>query len=234
MGIAFLPIGIDVQLPDEQKLIDFCNEHKIVPSKTDSHSWWWNVTPVCLRGTPGTVYDMHNTAELMANRYNAGVGTPHYVNDIDKVFPEIPYMLEQLPFKEFTVVTILEQKESVDYHTDGYNEDKDFADPTELAFELEPKRYNILLNKHEYKDCFFVSDKIGGEKVYPNITKERPCHVIADRYYAHGADYRGPNKLMLAVIGGILDRPRHYEMIRKNLEQYRSDAVIYKDPNDIL
>ena len=29
MGIAFMPIEIDVQLPDEQKLIDYANHYSI-------------------------------------------------------------------------------------------------------------------------------------------------------------------------------------------------------------
>lgn len=229
MGIAFLPIDIDVQLPDEKKLLDYLSEFKMKKNNREGHSHWWDTVPVLMRGTPGLEYNMANTTELIANRYNAGLGTPNYVNDIDKVFPEIPYMLNQLPFKELTVVAMLCQNEPVDYHTDGLAIDNDL-DPTEVSYELEPKRYNILLTKHDYKDCFFVSDKIGGTKVYPNIPRERPCHVISDRYYAHGADYRGEGKIMLAVIGGILDRPKHYEMIRRNLEKYRSEAVIYPDP----
>jgi hypothetical protein len=223
MGIAFLPIDINVQLPDEQKLHAYCEQHKIVTTKDDSHSWWWNVIPVLVRGPIDTPEQLE---DILANRYNAGVGTPRYVNNIDKEFPEIPYMLEQLPFKELTVVAMLEQKEAVDYHTDGYNNDYLFNDPTELAFELEPKRYNILLTKHSYQNCFFVADKPGGNKVYPAITKERPCHIIADRYYAHGADYRGPGKIMLAVIGGILDREKHLALIDK----HKQDAIIFPDP----
>jgi len=228
MGIAFLPIDIDVQLPNEQKLIDYLEEHKMVKNNREGHSHWWDTIPVLMRGQPGMDYNMANTTELIANRYNAGMGTPNYVNDIDKVFPEIPYMLEQLPFKEMTVVAMLCQNEAVDYHTDGLKEDNDL-DPTETAYSLEPRRYNILLTKHDYQDCFFVSNKIGGEKVYPKITRERPCHVISDRFYAHGAEYRGPGKIMLAVIGGILDRPKHLKMIEQNLEKYRNLAVIYPD-----
>jgi hypothetical protein len=223
MGIAFLPVDIDVRLPDENRLHEYCEKHKIVTSTNDSHSWWWNVIPVLVRGAIDTPEQLN---DVLANRYNAGVGTPRYVNNIDKEFPEIPYMLAQLPFKELTVVVMLEQKEQVDYHTDGYNNDYIFIDPSELAFELEPKRYNILLTKHDYQECFFIADQPGGKKVYPDITKERPCHVIADRYYAHGANYRGPGKIMLAVIGGILDRDKHLELINKN----KQDAIIFPDP----
>ena len=226
MGIAFLPIDIVVQLPDEQKLLDYLNNFKMIKNNREGHSHWWDVIPVLMRGEKGLEYNMANSTELIANRYNANMGTPNYINDIDKVFPEIPYMLNQLPFKELTVVAMLCQNEAVDYHTDGLPNDIDL-DPTEVSEELEPKRYNILLTKHDYKDCFFVSNKTGGTKIYPSISKERPCHVISDRKYAHGAEYRGPDKIMLAVIGGILDRPRHFEMIQKNLKKYPNEAVIY-------
>ena len=227
MGLAFLPIEIDVQLPDEQKLLEFCEQYKIVISEQDSHSWWWDVIPVLMRASEDVVYNNpQGLQDLIANRYNAGQGTPRYLNSIDKVFPEIPYMLNQLPFIEMTAVAIMQQKEPVDYHTDANPFDIDL-DPTEVAYDLEPKRYNILLNKHDYKDCFFVSNKNGGPKVYPNIPKERPCHVISDRYYAHGADYKGPNKLMLCVTGAILDRPKHIQMIQDNYNKFKKDAVVF-------
>jgi hypothetical protein len=229
MGLAFLPIEIDVQLPDEQKLLEFCNQHKLVIPKEDNHSWWWNVIPVVMRADREVVYNNPKELQnLIANRYNTNIGTPQYLNDIDKIFPEIPYMLNQLPFIEMTTVVIMQQKEAVDYHID-INDFDSILDHSELAYELEPRRYNILLNKHEYKDCFFVSHEQGGEKVYPLIPKDRPCHVISNGYFAHGADYCGPDKMMLCVIGGILDRPRHLKMIQDNYNKFRNDAIMFGD-----
>ena len=229
MGLAFLPIKIDVKLPDEQKLLDFCEQHKIAASEDNSHSWWWDVTPVLMRGPEDIVYNNpKGLQDLIANRYNANQGTPQYLNKIDELFPEIPYMLGQLPFKEMTAVAIMQQKGPVDYHIDSNPFDNDL-DPSEVSIDLEPKRYNILLNKHEYEDCFFVSHEKGGPKIYPKITREMPCHVICDRSYAHGADYRGPNKLMLCVIGAILDRPRHLALIQENYKNYRDNAVVFGD-----
>jgi len=226
MSIAFLPITIDVRLPNEELLLEFCKQYKIRTTAKDGHSSWWDFTPVLMRATEEEVYDANKLKDILANRYNAGLGTPRYLNNIDKLFPEIPYMLEQLPYKELTLVTIMKQMKPVDYHTDT-NDFDIHLDPTEVAYELEPKRYNILLNKHEYQDCLFVADQIGGTKIYPRIPKERPCHVIPDRVHAHGADYCGPDKLMLCVIGGILDRELHQTMIQDSLTKYSSEAIIF-------
>jgi hypothetical protein len=222
MGIAFLPIEIDAQLPNEARLLDFCNQNKM----PDDHGHYWNTVPVLTRAPAGYVHNKKSSTNLMNNRYNAGLGVPQYVNNIDKEFPEIPYMLEQLPFKELTLVVIFQQIKTVEYHIDGLSGDI-ILDPSEVSLDLEPRRYNILLTKHEYRDCFFVSDKIDGNKYYTNITRETPCHVVTDRLYPHGADYRGPNKLMLAVLGGILDREKHLKMIQQNLEKYREQAILF-------
>jgi len=222
MGIAFLPIDIDVQLPNETRLLEFCNQHKM----SDAYGKYWSTNPVLTRAPADYIYNKDSSTDLVINRYNAGLGTPRYVNNIDKEFPEIPYMLNQLPFKELTMVVILQQLEAVDYHIDGLAGDI-ILDHSEISLNLEPRRYNILLTKHEYQDCFFVSDKMDGKKIYPRITKENPCHVVTDRIYPHGADYVGPNKLMLAVLGGILDREKHLKLIQQNLEKYREHAVLF-------
>ena len=228
MTIAFLPIEIDVQLPNETKLLEFCREFGVPNNSKDGYSNWWNVVPVYTRGPTEVWYDFVKSKEMIKYRNSPGKGPGHWANEINKVFPEIQYMLEQLPFKEMGVVSLLEQQVPVGYHTDNHEWEVN-EDPTEVALELEPRRYNILMNKFEYKS-FFVAESPGAEKIYPKITKERPCHVICDRYHAHGADYAGPGKIMLGVIGGVLDRPRHLEMIRKNLEKYRDEAVVFDTP----
>jgi hypothetical protein len=69
------------------------------------------------------------------------------------------------------------------------------------------------------------------DKVFPNLTRERPAFAFCERYHFHGADYIGPGKVLLTVFG-ILDREKHKQMIAKNLEKYRDEAIIFDDPDD--
>lgn len=226
MTIAFLPIDIDVRLPDEQKLIEFCDRTKIpdITDTTVNTIKFWDKIPVAGRLKSEQWYNVDDMRYTLFNRYTPELAPVEYANNIDKLFPEIPYMLEQLPFKELSVVTMLRQREYVPHHTDNQVYDI-IVDPSEVAIEMEPRRYNILLTKHDYKS-FFVSDTQDSEKMYPVITKEQPCHAICEQYHWHGADYAGPDKIMLCVFG-ILDRPKHLQMIKENLERNKDKAIVF-------
>lgn len=230
MAIAFLPIDIDVRLPDETKLLEYCEKYKIPPieGKVDTASYW-DIVPVIGRLPGEKWYDIRELKATLHERYNPGLGECHWANDIDKVFPEIPYMLNQLPFTELTMVSMLVQKTYVPHHLDPHVGDN-VLDPFEISLHNEPHRYNIQLTKHG-QNAFFVSQEKDGEKLYPNITRERPCFAFCERYHWHGSDYIGPNKVQLIVFG-IVDRKKHRATIYKNLAKYKDDAIIFPDPEN--
>lgn len=225
MAIAFLPIDIEIALPDEQKLIDFCRATKIQDiTDTDVNNIeHWDKVPVMGRLSTEQWYNIDDLRHALFNRYTPGLGQCRYANNIDKLFPEIPFMLDQLPFKELSIVTMLVQKQDVPHHTDNQAYDV-IIDPSEISIDVEPRRYNILLTKHHYKS-FFVSKDKDSEKMYPSISQERPCHAICEQYHWHGADYAGPDKIMLCVFG-ILDREKHKQMIETNLNKYKDNGAI--------
>lgn len=233
--LAYLPIDIDARIPDEKKLLEFCDQFHVPHSPTA----WHQETPVIFRGPHEDLYStLPNTGmrgPLMEARYfSAGYAPATYVNDIDKVFPEIPYMLNQLPFKEITIAMLARQLKYIQYHNDDYSVRKNgvkcsnlVEDQNQMLDIYEPRRYNILLTKHHYKDCFFVSTEIEGEKIYPAQSPSAPCHAINLKHYYHGADFRGPDKVVL-LIDGILDLEKHKKMIDSNMAKYQhSGAIIF-------
>jgi len=228
MTIAYLPIDIDVQLPDEQKLLDFCQETRAKDWNQNIDSMeHWNKIPVRGRLKGNEWYDVEKFKNCLYSRFIPNLGPSLYANDIDKVFPEIPYMLDQLPFLEFSFVVMLMQREQVNTHMDAQQRDI-IVDPTEIAIDIEPRRYNVLMNKHESKS-FYVSENKDSEKIYPNITKKQACFSICERYHWHGADYVEQNKIMLCVLG-ILDREKHRQLVNKSLKKYKDQAIIFPDP----
>jgi hypothetical protein len=232
MAIAFLPIDIDVRLPNEQVLLEYCNQYSITKDLAPEDEWstsTWHIGPVMARMDSEEWYDPEKALHALHNRYNPNMGECRYANNIDKIMPQIPYMLEQLPFKELTLVSLFLQTKEVGRHYDPHVGDI-YSDPTEIGIDMEPHRYNILLTQHG-KPSFYLCDTRESDKVFPTITRERPAFAFCERYHFHGADYIGPGKVLLTVFG-ILDREKHKQMIAKNLEKYRDEAIIFDDPDD--
>ena len=227
MAIAFVPIDIDVKLPDEKVLLDYCYEHRIIKDPGPTNTW--HIGPVMARMSSKEWYDPEVSLNALYNRYNPNMGECQYANDIDKLMPEIPYMLEQLPFKELTLVSLFLQTMEVGKHFDPHVGDI-YSDPTEIGIDLEPHRYNILLTQHG-KPSFYLSDTMDSEKIFPNLTRERPAFAFCERYHYNGADYIGPGKVLLTVFG-ILDREKHKQMILTNMEKYKDEVIMFPDPVD--
>jgi hypothetical protein len=230
MAIAYLPIDIDVRLPDEGKLLAYCEKYKL-PKIKDSNDTvaYWDLVPVIARMPNDKWYDIEYGRNVLYNRYNPNLGEAVWANNIDVEFPEIPYMLSQLPFKELTMVTMMIQKTYVPHHLDPHLNDI-INDPYEISIMNEPHRYNIQLTQHG-QPAYFVSANKDGEKVFPNITKEQPCFAFCERYHWHGSEYIGENKIQLSVFG-IVDREKHHATIMKNLSKHRDKAIIFEDPNN--
>lgn len=230
MTIAFLPIDIDVRLPDEDKLLAYCDQYKIPKIKDSVDSVeYWDIVPVIARIGNEQWYDTKQLREALYNRYVPNLGKCQWANDIDKVFPEIPYMLNQLPYSELTMVSMMIQRTYVASHLDPHLGDV-IPDPYEISIENEPHRYNIQLTQHN-KPAFFLSKEKNGEKVFPNITREQPCFAFCERYHWHGSEYVGENKIQLSVFG-IVDRVKHKDMIIKNLLKHYQNSIIFPDPSD--
>ena len=221
MAIAFAPIDIDVKLPDETILLEYIEKYKVVGST-------WDIGPVLSRMQDDEWRDMPTALNALYNRYNTANDTYRYANGIDELMPEIPYMLNQLPFKKLTVVVLFKQTAQVNHHYDPHTSDI-YEDPSEIAIDMEPRRYNILLTKHD-TPSFFLGDTMD-EKIYPRITRERPAFAFCERYHYHGADYIGPGKVMLSVFG-ILDREKHKEFIEAGINKYPNEVIRFTDPND--
>ncbi len=225
MGIAFLPINIEVALPDEQKLQDFFEENQLqeFDDGYEENVIHWDKCPVLGKLQGDEWHDQSKLRHLINYRNNKTGEKQTYYRDIDKIFPEIPFMLNQLPILEFSMVTMLRQRQEVPCHIDSQMTEVNL-DLSEVSVEMEPRRYNILLTKHEYKS-FYVSEFEGSEKFYPTLTKERPCHLISEKMHWHGADWDGPGKIMLAILA-VLDRPKHFKMIKDNYELFKDNGVI--------
>ena len=222
--IAFLPLALDYKLPDEQKLIDYCKNHHLPTQSTQDGGPAWEITPICGNFDPNDWYDPVMNKERWFERYLEKDTPLQYVNNIDKIFPEIVYMLEQLPYRQLSLACMFNQLIPVTCHTDWFSEDKD-TDTEEISIENEPRRFNINLTKHG-TTSFYVADSEFGERHYCNITKESPGYALCERYNWHGAEYIGENKILI-VTSGLIDREKRDRLINKSLELYRKDLIMF-------
>jgi hypothetical protein len=220
--IAFLPLDLDYKLPDEEELIKYCHE---VHVKTDNAPAWL-ITPICGRFDPADWFDDKKFSTHWFHRY-VEYGLPvQYVNDVDKKFPEIKYMLEQLPYKELTAATLFLQATNVKCHLDWFEHDV-YEDETEKAIENEPRRFNIQLSNHHYKSSYVAASE-KGKRHYSTITKECPGYCMAECYNWHGAEYAGPDKITLFTTG-IIDREKRDELIERSLKKYSKEAIAFSN-----
>lgn len=227
MGIAYLPIDIETNLPSEDKIINYCNRHMALDKGV---SPYWDTFPIFGRLPSNEWYDVDKLLGLIRTKtiYTGNPGS--YLNDFDKEFPEIVSIIDQLPFKELAYAILFRQTSLVEPHIDR-SEDEQY-DLTIIeegqdvrALELEPKRYNILLTKHNYKS-FYISEQIDSTRIYPVIPKNRSCIAFANDQHYHGADYVGEDKVML-FLSGSLDKEKHLALIKRSLEKYKSEAIIF-------
>ena len=221
--IAFLPLDLDYRLPDENEILAHCNEHFIQTHDTTETGPAWEITPICGRFNPNDWYQPIGQQRWF-ERYLPSNEPLQWAHDADNKFPEIKYMLDQLPYKQLSLAVIFNQQIPVTCHIDWFEEDLD-NDRQEQSIENEPRRFNINLTKHHYKS-FYVAPTEDGERSYCKITKEVPGYAITERYNWHGADYAGPDKLIL-VTAGLIDKEKRDILVYSSMKKYKENAIMF-------
>ena len=81
MAIAYLPIEIDVRLPNEKKLLEYCDKYKL-PKITDSTDTveYWDLVPVIGRLPSEHWLDMSLARDALYNRYVPNLGECQWAN----------------------------------------------------------------------------------------------------------------------------------------------------------
>lgn len=224
--IAYLPLDLDYRLPNEDEVIKYCYENHIPTDVTSDSGPCWLITPVCGRFDPKDWFDKEKSNNHWFHRY-VEYGLPvQYVNNIDKKFPEIKYMLEQLPYRELSIATLFLQYKNVECHLDWFKYDV-YNDESEKSIENEPRRFNIQMSKHHYKSSF-VAGSEHGEKHYATITKEYPGYCISECYNWHGADLAGPDKITLFTTG-LIDKEKRDNLINRSIEKFKDQAIAFSN-----
>lgn len=213
MTLAYLPIDIPVKMPDERKVLDWFENHKLI----DTDYWEyqqgrhaWAMISTCTPPKDWRRYD----AEMWDNRRQEGDNNGVIFHPgFEETFPEISNCIRQLPFKQLTVSGMLYQLNEIPAHQDTF----DPRTPTE------PRRYTIYLTAPEH-NTFYVSKTADSEKVLVKVNSEYSCFVFNNSDCWHGALKNDRPKIILTT-AGILDNERHEALLARSLEKFKDQAI---------
>ena len=235
MTIACMPIDIDVSLPDEQKILDYVQEHQFpsmlhLPSPRFDP---WIVSPILGRMPSKDWQDANKIRDLIFNRQNPNYGGKvEYANNFDKLFPEVVDMINQIPILN-TICIFMKQTALSTAHEDTHGSNDVRNIPDLWGLNTEPRRYNIQMTKFDYQSFFVSKTKEGKRIPYTHISKELPAYLFCEQHYFHGAEYCGEDKVSLCFLG-TPDWPKHNALIKRSLEKHKDKAIIFEDDNGFL
>lgn len=209
--LVYLPIDIDVEWPNEELLLKWFDEHKLL----DTDYWEyaqgrhiWAMISTCKQPKDWRRYD----GEMWANRREEGDNEGVLFHPgFEETFPSIANCIRQLPFKQLTVSGMLYQLGPIPDHQDTF----DPRTPTE------PRRYTIYLTDPAHNTFYFSKEK-NGERHFP--TMSRPCFAFNNNDVWHGAAETHRPKIILTT-AGIIDDEKHEALLKRSLEKYGSEAM---------
>lgn len=213
MNLAYLPIDIPMPVLDEQKILDWFENHKLL----DTDYWeyqqgrhTWAMVSTCKEPKDWRRYDPTMWENRRIEGENRGV---LFHPSFEKTFPELANCIRQLPFKQLTVSGMLYQMNEIPAHKDTF----DPHCPTE------PRRYTIYLTNPEY-NTFYVSKTEDSERVLVKIDPKYSCFVFNNTDVWHGALKNNRPKIILTT-AGIIDNEKHNELLARSLKKFKDQAL---------
>lgn len=213
MKLAYLPIDIPMPILDEQKILDWFENHKLLDTdyweyKNNRHAW--AMTSTCTPPKDWRRYD----SEMWENRRQIGNNQGVIFHPgFEDAFPELANCIKQLPFKQLTVSGMLYQLGEIAPH----------QDEADIWLPTEPRRYTIYLTAPEH-NTFYVSKTKESEKIFVKINTEYSCFVFNNTDCWHGAVKNNRPKIILTT-AGIIDNDKHKTLLERSLEKFKDEAI---------
>jgi len=210
--ILYTPIDIEFEMPNEQEIIDWFNEHKIQDTdyweyKQGRHTWCY----VALRKEPSSWYTYDPWLDWANHR--KPIDNPELVfhPGFEEKFPGLAKCVKELPFDQVGTSGFIMQMGEIPPHQDTITE----YDPDE------PRRYIIYVTEPEENTFYLLHNH---KKYYPQIDRKYRCFAFNNNNIEHGADSPKGTKILLSTVG-ILNRDKHKDLINRSIKKF-SDKVI--------
>ena len=209
--LAYLPIDIEIDWPDEEKILDWFNAHKLLDTdyweyQENRHAW--AMVSTCKEPKDWRRFDPTMWNNRRTSGQNDGI---LFHPGFEDEFPSLANCIRQLPFKQLTVSGFLYQLGEIPPHQDTF-------DPNEPT---EPRRYSIYLTDPKY-NTFYVSKDNSSKKYYPELIT--PCFTFNNSSCYHGAVATERPKIILTT-AGIIDNDKHKKLLERSLEKYRDNTI---------
>jgi hypothetical protein len=214
MTLAYTPIDIAIELPDEQFILDWFEQHKVVDTdyweyQANRHTW---AIVACTKNLDNW---RKIDFSLWENRRDSVPDPSLFFHPgFIEAFPSLAEAIKKLPFKQLTYAGMILQMGEIGSHQDTY----DHNDPSE------PRRYNIYLTDPEY-NTFYMCKEENSERAKPKFDDTYRCFAFNNSECWHGAEPTNRPKIMIATTG-IVDNEAHKELIARSVEKFK-DKVLY-------
>jgi hypothetical protein len=211
--LSYLPVDIPVDLPCEQQIVDWFDNHKVEDAdyweyEENRHTWAIVAARKNLDNWRKIDFDLWNTRRNLQENPEL-----YFHPGFEEQFPSLVSAIKQLPFKQITYAGMLSQMGAIAAHQDTYDENNP----------LEPRRYNIYLTDPAY-NTFYMCKEENSERAFPQIDNTYRCFAFNNTEVWHGAEPTHRTKIMIAITG-IIDDDANQELVKRSLEKFKGKAL---------
>ena len=212
MTILYTPIDIEFDMPKEQDIIDWFEEHKILD--TDYWEYTQNRHTWCLvvSRQPHEDWRRYKVWQSWTNNRTA-IDNPglFFHPGFAEQFPGLANAISQLPFSQIGGGGFIKQMSEIPAHQD-----------TDTGFDVtEPKRYLIYVTNPTH-NTFYLEHQ--GKKYYPEIDNKYRCFAFNNNDVLHGAESPSATKILLSVTG-IIDNTQHTKLINRSMLKFKDKVI---------
>lgn len=212
--LIYVPIDIEVELPSEEELLAYHNEHHVLNTDYEDYIDNRHIYTMC-----ATRYKLDDWRIWPNSLHNDKKGWKTPVDDYELLwnvdfkekFPSLVKLILELPFKQVAGAAFL-------YQIGAYKPHFDSADQN---FPMEPRRYNVLLTSPD-RNTFYMGDN--DNRHYPEVDPKYPCFAFNNTDVTHGTEQPTGLKIVMGIMG-ILDDEKHEALIKRSVEKFPDKAI---------
>lgn len=224
--LLYTPLDIPVELPDVTALYNWtlANAFRDNTYAQAELGWFTHSAFACCIEPKDwrDVQLLHDVEQHYKNNYFES-GKIYFHPEFEQLFPTIVEAVRSMPFKELSGASIKIQYGPTFAHTDTMHsiEEDGLEEPKRITMLLTDPAYNTL-----WLDPDTTEEGVSVTKLYCKVPQGYPVYAFNNLDCFHGSDH-DPNRLrMILDTGGMLDKEKHTELIKRSVAKFK-DNVIY-------
>lgn len=229
--IAYTPLDIPKIEPDDwNKFWEIWNSKKQQVVKKDTGYGEPKIKEVTT-AAPWIGMNCYLVPQLSNDSKNFLLDYGQY-HDFSKEFPKMWAGFQQLPFKTINSIRLVSNNMEVIPHHDGVTTTGTTFLVRVMIWDENPSPTLYLCESNdEIRQSVFVkpdSPYINNTRMYMQLPKDSNSFVFNNVSCFHGAEHDGKNNKILAMISGVIDEDRYFDMIHSSSEKYKDYVHVVK------